>query len=277
MPKKLTVQDVARNMKICIYGPQGAGKTTFAAMAQDHPDMKDVLFLDCEGGLMSVVSRGDIHYERIRSTGQLEEIFWKVANGDPEYQRFKTFVIDSVTELQAVNIEEVVSESIEKERRRRRQQDIDRSIDEPHLKDYGKSTIRLRRILRWYKNLPVNIILTALPKYVYPPRKEGQQEDDRQPTEVRPDVTDKLGNALMGLVDCVWYLYTEDIRDENGNVVGKGRFMLTQDYGPFRAKTRGQRFAQALGLVVKDPYLPDLYELLLRTEGGENADEAQDE
>src|SRR5690606_5953137 len=118
MPKKLTVQDVARNMKICIYGPQGAGKTTFAAMAQDHPDMKDVLFLDCEGGLMSVVSRGDIHYERIRNTGQLEEIFWKVANGDPEYQRFKTFVIDSVTELQAVNLEEVVSEAVEKEKRR---------------------------------------------------------------------------------------------------------------------------------------------------------------
>src|SRR5690606_9427943 len=108
MPRKLTVQDVSRNMKICIYGPQGAGKTTFAATAQDHPDMKDVLFLDCEGGLMSVVSRGDIHYERIHNTGQLEEIFWKVANGDPEYRQFRTFVIDSVTELQAVNIEEVV-------------------------------------------------------------------------------------------------------------------------------------------------------------------------
>src|SRR5690606_38509739 len=129
-----------------------------------------------------------IHYERIHSTEQLEEIFWKVANRDPEYQRFRTFVIDSVTELQAVNIEEVVSESIEKEKRRRRQQDIDRSIDEPHLRDYGKSTARLRRILRWYKNLPVNVILTALPKHVYPPREEGQQEDDRQPTEVRPDV-----------------------------------------------------------------------------------------
>ena len=277
MPKKLTVRDVARNMKICVYGPQGAGKTTFAAMAQDHPDMKDVLFLDCEGGLMSVVSRGDIHYERIHSTRQLEEIFWKVANGDPEYQRFKTFVIDSVTELQAVNLEEVVSEAVEKEKRRRRQQETDRSIDEPHLRDYGKSTTQLRRILRWYKNLPVNVILTALPKYIYPPKKEGQQEGDQQPIEVRPDVTDKLGNALMGLVDAVWYLYTEDVRDENGNVVGKSRFMLTQDYGPFRAKTRGQQFAQALGLVVKDPYLPDLYELLLRTEGGENAAAAQDE
>src|SRR5690606_30534593 len=153
-------------------------------------------------------------------------------------QRFRTFVIDSVTELQAVNIEEVVSESIEKEKRRGR---VDRSIDEPHLRDYGKSTNRLRRIIRWYKNLPVNVILTALPKYVYPPRKEGQQEDDRQPIEVRPDVTDRLGNALMGLVDCVWYLYTEDVRDENGNVVGKSRFMLTQDSGPFRANTRGQR------------------------------------
>jgi len=167
MPRKLTVQDVARNMKICVYGPQGAGKTTFAAMAQDHPDMKDVLFLDCEGGLMSVVSRGDIHYERIHSTAQLEEVFWKIANGDPEYRQFRTFVIDSVTELQAVNIEEVVSESIEKEKRRGR---VDRSIDEPHLRDYGKRTSRLRRILRWYKNLPVNAIPTALPKYSYPTR-----------------------------------------------------------------------------------------------------------
>src|SRR5690606_26256786 len=128
MPKRLTVQDVARNMKILVYGPQGAGKTTLAATAQDHPDMRDVLFLDCEGGLMSVASRGDIYYERVYSTDQLEQIFWKIANGDPEYRQFRTFVIDSVTELQAVNIEEVTAESIEKEKRKRRG-DVERSVD----------------------------------------------------------------------------------------------------------------------------------------------------
>lgn len=268
MPKLLTVRDVVNNMKILLYGPQGVGKTSLAATAQDHPDMKDVLFLDCEGGLLSVVSRGDIYYERIRTTEQLEEIFWKVANGDPEYRQFRTYVIDSATELQAVNIEEVTAESIEKERKKKRE--VTRTVDEPYLDDYGKSTNELRRLFRWFKNLPINIIITALPKYVYPPRKKGQRDDeeDRQPIEVKPDLTDKLANAVMGMVDFVWYMYADDIKDDKGNTIGKGRFLLTENWGPFRAKTRGHRFAQALGPVVKDPYLPDLFELLLKTEAG---------
>jgi len=54
MPYKVTPEKVAGRMKILVYGPQGAGKTYLAATAQDHPAMRDVLFLSIEGGLMTV-------------------------------------------------------------------------------------------------------------------------------------------------------------------------------------------------------------------------------
>ena len=115
MPYKVTPEKVVGRMKILVYGPQGAGKTYLAATAQDHPAMRDVLFLSIEGGLMTVAHRGDIMAEDIASTKALEDIFWKIANKDPEYARFKTLVIDSGTELQTMNLEEVVRHAIEKE------------------------------------------------------------------------------------------------------------------------------------------------------------------
>ena len=63
MPYKVTPEKVVGRMKILIYGPQGVGKTYLAATAQDHPAMRDVLFLNVEGGLMTIAHRGDIMAE----------------------------------------------------------------------------------------------------------------------------------------------------------------------------------------------------------------------
>ncbi len=263
MPYKVTPEKVVDRMKILVYGPQGAGKTYLAATAQDHPAMRDVLFLSIEGGLMTVAHRGDIMAEDIPSTDALEDIFWKIANKDPKYAQFKTLVIDSGTELQTMNLEEIVRQAIEKETKQKGDKARKTDIDEFWQDDYGKSTNQLKRIFRWYKSLPINIIITALPKKVYPRNRSNQE--DVEPTEVRPAFTSKLGDAVMGFVDFVWYLW--DAGGEDGKI---HRYMLTRNKGIFQAKTRGVKFAEALGEVVVDPYLPDLYELFLKS--GTDAD-----
>src|SRR5690606_25265249 len=211
MPYKVTSEKVAGRMKILVYGPQGVGKTYLAATAQDHPAMRDVLFLNVEGGLMTIAYRGDIMAEDISSTKTLEDIFWKIANKDPEYAQFKTLVIDSGTELQTINLEEIVRQAIEKEVKQKGTNARKTDIDEFWQDDYGKSTNQLKRIFRWYKSLPINVIITALPKKVYPRRRSNQE--DVELIEVRPAFTDKLGDAVMGFVDFVWYLWEAEGED----------------------------------------------------------------
>lgn len=231
-----------------IYGRQGCGKTTFAATANDHKDMANALFLNVEGGLLSVAGRGDVQAIDIRDITTFEQVFWQLINKDKAFADIKTVVIDSGSELQSVSLQQIVSEAIADPRKKRDDPD---SIE---IGDYGKSSAQLKRLFRWFRDSPYHVIVTALPSYVFP---RGNREENQQPTDCMPQFTAKLAEAVMGYMDFVWYLYV----DADGN-----RKMLTQERGIYRAKTRGPRFAEALGQVVDDPNLPNLYNMLLKTE-----------
>ncbi len=259
------------HLNIMLYGEPGAGKTWLASTAQNHPLMKNVLFLNVEGGLVTLASRGDIKaidivgIEKFKPTPEmpelppfsstLEDVFWKLLRKEGDYADINTVVIDSGTEAQTLSLEKLSAEGKKKNKQR--------GDDELWLEDYGKSTAQLKRLLRWYRDLPMHVIVTALTQHVYPKTSSGQMGE---PTEVRPSFTNKLSVSAMGYVDYLWYIYKD----------GTGRHILTQEHGKFKAKTRGMRFSQVLGQVVdiKDELNPeaggmdmaDIYSLFLETE-----------
>lgn len=240
---KVQAQDQPQ-INALIYGAPGCGKTTLAATCQDHELMRDVMFLNIEGGLLSVASRGDLAAIDVRSLVELEKLFWELSK-DPG--PIKTIIIDSGTELQTVNIEEIIEAKISSGHRQ-----VD-SRDQINQDDYGRSSAQLKRLFRWFRDLPMNVIVTALAKEVYP---KGNVE--APPTAVQPSLTGKLAESLMGYMDFVWYLYQDQ---------GSGaRKMLTQPSGIFRAKTRGAKFSTALGQVVDNPHLAVIYDLLRTAE-----------
>ena len=266
-------------LNIMIYGPPGVGKTWLTSTAQNHPKMRDVYYLNVEGGLATISSRGDIKainiigIERFKPTADkpalrphestLEDEFWKLAAREGEYASINTVVIDSGTEIQTLNLEILAFEGVKKNKMR--------TPDELWIEDYGKSTAQLKRIFRWFRDLPMNVIITALPQSIYP-KGEANKSKQTEPIEVRPQFTDKLGTSLMGYVDFVWYMYKD--KEE--------RYLLTQEHGVFRAKTRGIKFAEKIGptILVKKESSPGhkgidlagIYELYLNTEQtqGEN-------
>lgn len=234
-----------------IYGRPGSGKTTLAASAADHPDMAPILVANFEGGLLSVAGRGDVDAVDIRTMEQMDDIFWGLRNRTPGFEHYKTLIVDSGSEMQTLALEEAVREDITAQRKKGK--GLERTIDDIELQNYGKSGAQLARMMRWFRDLPVNVIITALPKFVF---ASGGNERTSAPIEVFPSFTNRLATQIMGYVDFVWYLYEE----------GGTRQMLTRDTGSYRAKTRGFNFNIALGSPHPNPWLPNLYNLLMSSE-----------
>jgi hypothetical protein len=241
-------------IKALIYSEPGVGKTTLAAGAQDHPKMRPVLFLNIEGGLLSVNHRRDLHAIDVSSPDEAEDVATKIATGKKWWGRIRTVVIDNGTELQNLDLQQIVEREMhvvtQGGKRRTSKNDI-------WQEDYGESTVKLMRIYRKFRHLPIHLVITAHAKYVYPKTmSRNVRQEDLEPTVVLPWLTQKLCKSVMGMVDFVWYMRRSEEDSER-------REMVTQTDGIIQAKTRGRFFAKRIGPVVENPRLPQLYDALV--------------
>lgn len=246
----ITPEIFTDKMNILVYGDPGAGKTHFAGTAQDVPSMANVHVFNIDGGIMTLASRGDIRATNIHSVNDLEQELHKLANKDPKYEGVKTVVIDNITELQTLALENITV----REYGNRIKKNKTYSIDEVYLEDYGVAGKQLARVLRGFRDLPINVVYIAH-------RKDKMRAGTNTLEESKPNLTDKLGTAVMGYMDFVWYLYTADevTGDEHtGYRTETHRYLLTQPMNNFAAKTRGSDFANRIGAIIKDPNMVDI-------------------
>jgi len=228
-------------LKILIYGPNGVGKTTLGESANNCALTSPALFINIEGGMLSVVDKKPEVVD-LKNYRQLDEIFWFLAKGNHNY---KTVIIDSLSELQLFNLDAIVAEQLSKPSAAGKKR---HDMDDLWQEDYGKSTQELRRATRQFRDLPMHVIFTCLESSTMD--KDGQER-------VFPQLTPKLRNSVLGYMDVVGYMYNQRIKGEDGKEV-LVRKLLCQNYGKWAAKDRSP--GGRLGLIIDDPTIEKIME-----------------
>ena len=97
----LKVQPVSERPQVVnmlVYGDPGVGKTVLAGSASEVEAMSPVLFIDVEGGTMSLRNKyPQVDVVRVASWSDMTSVYNDIASSTDSY---KTIVLDSLTEIQ---------------------------------------------------------------------------------------------------------------------------------------------------------------------------------
>lgn len=187
LEKIQSVNEVNKSVKVLVYGEPGVGKTTFAASAPSP------LFIDADRGVLSLIGRDGSASIKVLVPSSFDElldlVFELRAGKLPEV---KTLVLDTITELQNRTMDENLKIAVEESKGRR-------NPYLPQLQDYGLNGQMLRRITIALSELDRHLIILA--------HEKEDKDDDR--LFVRPAVTPKLAETLVGMMDVIGYMTLE--------------------------------------------------------------------
>lgn len=232
-------------LNMMIYSDPGVGKTHLVGTAQDHKLTAPLLVFDIDGGITTLRNRTDVDVVQVRSLKQLIQGYRNLFNAIPSNGKkfpYGTIAIDTFSELQALDLAHVSKEFAKINDR------LDPDI--PDMRAYGKSGSHMREILRAFRDLPCNLIVTC---------HSEQDRDNNMRLIQKIKLTGKLRVDIPGFLDIVGFYRAEQEGDEIT------RYLQFQATETTIAKDRTGAFAA----VEVNPTIPMLWDKLQDTNKGE--------
>jgi len=226
----VTVQAAVQYVNMLLYGEPGVGKTVLAASAAAVPEMSPVLFLDIEGGTLSAAKMGfDCRVVRIKKWADMQKAYEALLRGT----KYKTVILDSLTEIQKFSMAEIMRQVVE--------EDGDRDPEVPSVREWGKNGEQTRRCVRGFRDLPMNVIFTCL--------SDSDRDKSGNVVKTRPSLTGKLKQEVAGHVDIVSYMYKKTVQNDTQ------RLLLTSGTDKYVAKDR----TNSLPAILQNPTMQDIF------------------
>lgn len=204
--------------KILLYGESGAGKTWLAATSGPGT----IVVLTERNGEQSVrLANPDARYVVVGTIGEVREIL-RAAQADllsSEEDPVTTIVFDGLTEIQRLFKDEMLA--------------IKKSNGEAEptmsVADWGDLTEAMRRFLRFIRDLPVNVVCTAL----------AESEMEGETRHVFPAFQGKkLYSEVMQFFNAVGYVYRKGPEEHVAMFDGPSRFSCKPSF-PLRGTRPG--------------------------------------
>lgn len=250
------LSDYVRWLKILIYGDYGSGKTRLAGSAVMVPNMRDVLFIDCEAGDLTIATEPEFHdvaikhmdvisvktfstlariqeflrahctYRDADNTQGLKQLEEKLMgsnyNPDTPPRTYRTAIIDSLTEAETYSMYQLLGVT-DKTR-------LDEETASPEWAEYKKNYSQILRLIRKFRDLPMHIIFTSGATYV---------QDDQKRMLWQPSLSGKLAKQCQGFMDVVTFAQVG--QGENGKKV---HTFQAQPSSKINAKCRFSNFKE---------------------------------
>jgi AAA domain-containing protein len=181
---------LGRPLSWAIYGKSGTGKTTFSSTC-----LKPILILDVrDQGTDSIADHEDIDMKEIETWDDFEEIYYFLKENP---KRYKTVVIDTITQLQQMCLEHVMKD---------KKKDSARLGDWGTLtkRDWGEASGMMKDWIVNYRNLPLEVVFLAQERVTTVDEDEAAENPDNMITpEVGPHVMASVKVALNAAVSIV--------------------------------------------------------------------------
>lgn len=213
-----------RKPKILIYGAPGVGKTILAAQAP-----KPCLLLDFDQGANYVTNAISTRGLDIAADVTVEEL-WALATkvSAADGFKYKSIVIDSLTELQNIHRAALLEERLS-----------------PTRQDYQINTEFMRRVVRLFQSSDLTIVYTCL----------EDEYDDLEGVRYRPSLTPALQRSVEAAVPIITYLAMRTVEGENGGTdveriavnIQTERFKAKDRTGLLPAKVRDPTWSKVYG------------------------------
>lgn len=238
-----SISDLRKSLSMCIYGRSGSGKTTFAGSAPGP-----ILYIDVKDeGTASISDVKGIKVFEVEDFSDFEEVYWYLVKNRTE---FKTIVIDTVTQLQSLLVNEVGS------RNKKRPGDWGSMTK----RDWGDVASTLKEWLGNYRDLTregMNVIFIAQDRTFNLGDEEEANETLLAP-EVGPALSPSVAKFLNASVDVLVNTFIREI-EKKKEVDGKKKTYNVIQYclgvGPSSIYTRKLRKPKSVELpdVIVDP------------------------